>query len=213
MRDSKPKRVRPAHANTMASISPASCRRRRVSTLPRKVSILRSGRAASNCACRRRLEVPTRHLSGRPSRPAALAVTSASRASARSSTAAMVSPWANSPGRSFIECTAMSARCSVERHLELFDEQALPADGGQSPVLNSVALGHHGHELDFEAAMRLAQQQSRRARPARVPAGSCVWRSAAARPASCSCRFGLRRETAPTSADRWTRCPHRRSPG
>ena len=50
MRDSKPSRIRPAQASTMASNSPASRRRSRVSTLPRSGSMRKSGRAASNCA-------------------------------------------------------------------------------------------------------------------------------------------------------------------
>ena len=50
MRDSSPRRIRPAQASMIASNSPASRRRRRVSTLPRSGSMRRSGRAANNCA-------------------------------------------------------------------------------------------------------------------------------------------------------------------
>ena len=55
----KPNPEYPAPAMTAASYSPLSTLRSRVSTLPRIERTLRSGCAANNCACRRKLLVPT----------------------------------------------------------------------------------------------------------------------------------------------------------
>ena len=56
----RPSRRSPAAARTIASSSPSASLRSRVSTLPCSSLTSRSGRAASSCACRRRLAVPTR---------------------------------------------------------------------------------------------------------------------------------------------------------
>ena len=113
MRDSRPRRVRPAAASTMASSSPSSRRFSRVSTLPRKGAMSRSGRAMSSWARRRRLEVPSRAPRGRSASVCAPRAISASRGSARGSIAARTIPTGSSLGTSFIECTARWARPSA----------------------------------------------------------------------------------------------------
>ena len=112
IRASKPKRFKPAAASTMASYRPSSSLRKRVSRLPRKGSIFRSGRNARNKAMRRRLDVPTTAPSGKASRSAYLFDTNASRGSSRSITQASSNPCGNSIGTSLSECTAKSARPS-----------------------------------------------------------------------------------------------------
>ncbi len=60
----RPSRRSPATASTIASSSPSASLRSRVSTLPCSSLTSRSGRAASSCARRRRLAVPTLAPSG-----------------------------------------------------------------------------------------------------------------------------------------------------
>ncbi len=47
----------------------------------------------------------------------------------------------------------------VKGYFEFLDEQALPADGGEAPILNAIALRHHGHQRDLETRMRPAQKR------------------------------------------------------
>ena len=47
----------------------------------------------------------------------------------------------------------------IEGDLELFDEQPLAADGGKTAVLNTVALGDDGHELNLETGVCPTQQR------------------------------------------------------
>ena len=65
-----PSLFNPAAASTMASYNPSSSLRSRVSRLPRKGSILRSGRDARSSAMRRRLELPTTAPCGKLARSA-----------------------------------------------------------------------------------------------------------------------------------------------
>ena len=109
MRSPRPRRLRPAAASTMASYKPSSSLRRRVSRLPRRGSMRRSGRKARNCVRRRRLEVPTTAPCGRSCSEAWRGDTSASRGSSRSMTAASTKPSGSSIGTSLSECTARSA--------------------------------------------------------------------------------------------------------
>ena len=80
-----------------------------MSTFPRNGSHRNPGNACFNCTVRRKLDVPIRALAGSPSRVVAELLTSASRGSARGSTAAISSPSGSTAGTSFIECTAISA--------------------------------------------------------------------------------------------------------
>ena len=104
----RPSRRSPATASTIASTSPSPSLRRRVSTLPCSSLTSRSGRAASSCARRRRLAVPTRAPSGTSSRLAPTPI-QASAASSRGGTAASIRPSVSSAGTSFAEWTPTSA--------------------------------------------------------------------------------------------------------
>src|SRR5215211_7485890 len=110
----RPSRCRPAAARTMPYTSPASSFPSRVSTFPRRAATSRSGRSASSCERRRRLEVPTRVPSARSPRDSA-SPTNASAGSSRAGTATSASPSVPSPGRSFAECTARSTSPSRSR--------------------------------------------------------------------------------------------------
>ena len=73
MRAENPRRSSPADASTAASTTPSATLRRRVSTLPRRISIDRSARAARTWQTRRRLDVPTRLPARQRRQPAAVA--------------------------------------------------------------------------------------------------------------------------------------------
>ena len=103
-----PRRVSPAAARIIASIWPSSSFRRRVSTLPRKSTIFRSGRAAKSWALRRRLEVPITAPCGSVSIEAYLLLTKASPALARLVTAVRHRPSGRTVGISFRLWTARS---------------------------------------------------------------------------------------------------------
>ena len=103
-----PRRVNPAAARIIASIWPSSSFRRRVSTLPRKSTIFRSGRAAKSWALRRRLEVPRTAPCGSVSIEAYLLLTKASPALARLVTAVKHRPSGRIVGISFRLWTARS---------------------------------------------------------------------------------------------------------
>ena len=107
-RGSAPSRSRPAAASTIASKSPASSLRSRVSTLPRIGWTSRSGRNDRTTARRRGLEVPTTAPAGSVARVAGPRATRASRARARGGYAPSVSPRGCSAGRSLRLCTARS---------------------------------------------------------------------------------------------------------
>src|SRR2546430_10105797 len=100
-----PNRSRPALATITASYSPLSTFLNRVSTLPRRSRRSRSGRKCLNCACRRRLLVPTRA----PYRKfASVEPTRQSRTSSRRQTAGNINLEGISVGTSFTLCTARS---------------------------------------------------------------------------------------------------------
>src|SRR5437867_828411 len=99
-----PRRAIPAAARTTPSSSPSSTMRSLRSTFPRISTNRSSGRRATSCALRRRLEVPTiaspRRVGSR--------VTSRSEGSARGGTAATTTPSSSEAGRSLAEGTARS---------------------------------------------------------------------------------------------------------
>ena len=101
-------RSRPAQAKMAASTIPSATLRRRVSRLPRRISISKSGRMALSWQARRRLVVPMRADLGKPSRPWPKRLTTASRTSARGGIATKASPAESSPGTSFMLWTARS---------------------------------------------------------------------------------------------------------
>jgi hypothetical protein len=60
--------------------------------------------------------------------------------------------------RHVLDRVCCDIRAAFEHALfEFLDEQALAADFCQRRVQNLVALGGHGHQLDFEARVRLLQ--------------------------------------------------------
>ena len=108
----RPRRLSPASASNVASISPRPTLSRRVPILPRRGTTITSGRRCSTWAPRRSEAVPTTAPEGRPSRPPPWREIQASRGSSRSSTQEITVPDATSVGTSFIECTARSMRPS-----------------------------------------------------------------------------------------------------
>ena len=110
-----PETARPAAAKIVPAMPCSSSLRRRVCTLPRMSTRSRSGRSASSCERRLRLDVPTVAPLGRSSsvrsgsdpRP-----TNTSRTSSRAVKATMARPSGTSVGMSFAECTARSVRPS-----------------------------------------------------------------------------------------------------
>ena len=159
MRDCNPRRVRPAAASTMASSSPSSNRLSRVCTLPRNVVMTRSGRIARSCALRRRLEVPSRAPRGRsrefarPTRDQGVAGIGARQHRRERH------PGGQIAGHVLHRMHGEMGAAVLERRFQLLDEQSLPADRGEAPVQDLVALGGHRQELDKEARMGLAQQR------------------------------------------------------
>ena len=105
-----PSRNRPAWARTMASRSCSRSLRSRVSTLPRRSTIRRSGRRFRSCAFRRRLLVPTTAPSANPRTAACLWETKASPVGPRGGTAASSRPGTGIVGRSLRLWTATSTR-------------------------------------------------------------------------------------------------------
>ena len=126
MRADRPRRLSPAAASTMPAYWPSSSLRRRVSRLPRRGSMRRSGRSARSSTVRRRLEVPTTAPWGSASSVAWRGDTQASRGSSRAITQASRMPAGSSIGTSLSECTAMSARPSSSAVSSSLTNRPLP---------------------------------------------------------------------------------------
>src|SRR5439155_1392221 len=122
-----------------ASASPRSILARRVATLPRRGTILMSGRRASNCALRRGDEVPIRAPFGSAAR--LCAPTSRSRGSARGSIAAIASCGGRIVSTSFIEWTDRSVRCSPRRRSSSLVHSALPPTSASGRILAHKLAG------------------------------------------------------------------------
>ena len=120
------RRLSPAAASTMPAYWPSSSLRSRVSRLPRRGSMRRSGRSARISTVRRRLDVPTTAPCGRSARLANWGETKASRGSSRSITQASAKPSGRSMGTSLRECTARSARPSSSAVSSSFTNRPLP---------------------------------------------------------------------------------------
>src|SRR5450759_2083969 len=142
MRSAQPMRVIPAAARMTASSSPFSALRMRVSRLPRTSTISRSGRMASTCARRRRLDVPSLAPAGSESRSYPAPDTMASRGSTRSGFAAMTRPSGRSVGTSFMEWTARSTVASTSSTSISLVNRPLPPTlaSGTSRILSPVVL-------------------------------------------------------------------------
>ncbi len=108
----RPRRFKPDSASRIASASPASSLAMRVSTLPRSMTMSRSGRRYRAWAWRRRLAVPSRPFWGKASKLFKFTLKNASRTSSRSGLAAIARPAGNTAGMSFREWMAQSMRPS-----------------------------------------------------------------------------------------------------
>ena len=126
MRAPSPRRFSPAAASTMAAYWPSSSLCRRVSRLPRRGSIFRSGRSARSNTLRRKLDVPTTAPGGSSASDAYWFDTKASRGSSRAITQARLKPSGKSMGTSLRECTAMSARPSSSATSSSLTKRPLP---------------------------------------------------------------------------------------
>ena len=215
MRDSSPRRT---GRRRRARWRPVRRRRgalSRVSTLPRNGSMrgraarpgTAPGAAGSRCRAARPAAVPRGR--GRAG------VISASRGSARASNAAIIEARpAARPARPSSSERRDRRAASLERRLELLDEQPLAADRREAPVLDPIALGRHRQSSTASPGCARAQQ---RRHVLRLPERQLALarrdpQHGAAAARSCAAGF-VSRETAPISADRSPRCPRRRSPG
>ena len=104
----RPNRLRPATASSVASATPSASLRRRVSTLPRKGTIVRSGRARSICEARRSEDEPSLAPCGSSSSDLTVSETKASRISSRSRKTASNSPSGSFVAMSLLEWTPIS---------------------------------------------------------------------------------------------------------
>ena len=140
MRAVRPMRESPASASTMASNSPSSTFRSRVSTLPRMPRTSRSGRARSSWATRRGEPDPTtapcgKSASASPSRPHRT-----SRTEARGGTAPIWSPSTSPVGRSFMECTTRSHSPRSSASRSAATNTPVPPSWASGPVRTSPSV-------------------------------------------------------------------------
>ena len=104
----RPSRSSPAPASTIASHSFSASLRKRVGTLPRRATILRSAHFQSSWCFLRTLPVAIVALSDRPAKPPECFDTRTSSIRARGNTTAISAPGFVSLGKSFALCTATS---------------------------------------------------------------------------------------------------------
>src|SRR6202171_4788444 len=143
-----PRRSSPGLATTTASYSPLSTFLNRVSTFPRKSRRSRSGRRCFNCACRRRLLVPTRAPCRRF---ASVEPTRQSRTSSRRHTAGNMSREGMSVGTSFTLCTARSIVSSSNASSSSLIKIPFAANLRQRLLLFFVAAGFDDDVFRFHA--------------------------------------------------------------
>ncbi len=180
----RPSRLRPASASNVASTSPASSLRRRVSTLPRNDTTARSGRSRFTSACRRSDAVPTTAPAGSSPSDFDLRLMKTSRGSSRGSTAVMMRPSGSAVGMSLAECTARSTSPAASASSISLVNSPLPptSDSGRSRMASPVVRM-------IRTSMRSG------ARPwaaARHPRTIVAWASASGLP-----RVPIRRATEP----------------
>ena len=183
IRSTRPSRIRPAAASMIASYSPASSFLSRVSRLPRRLLTTSSGRQARKLTSRRRLEVPTTALTGSSARSEKRLETKASQGFSRDDMAARTNPSGRSIGRSFIECTARSARPSCIATSSSLMNRPLPptaANGRSSiwsplvviPRMSTVCCGQNSiRRLRTCSACHIARRDSREAMTIRARSG------------------------------------------
>ena len=144
----RPSRLRPASASSVASTSPASSLRSRVSTLPRNDTTLRSGRSRFTSACRRSEAVPTTAPAGSSRSDFALRLMKTSRGSSRGSTAAMIRPVRQYRRHVLGGMHGDVDLAGRQRLLDLLGEESLAAEFRQRTVADGVAGGRYGADLD-----------------------------------------------------------------
>src|SRR5581483_3355066 len=151
MRSVRPRRTRPAAARMMASYSPSSSLRRRVSTLPRSGRTLRSGRRARSCAWRRRLLVPTRALGQARQRVKVARQEGIARVLAASD-GGDVKLGRNLRGQVLQTMDGEVHAAREQRFLDLLGEHALGADLGEGHIPDLVAGGLDDFDFNLMAA-------------------------------------------------------------
>ena len=171
--------MRPATASSVASTSPASSLRSRVSTLPRNGATPTSGRSRLTKACRRGEAVPTTAPAGSSRNVLALRLMKASRGSSRGKKAGEHEP-RRQHGRQILRRMHREVDVAGEqRLLDFLGEQSLAAGFGQWPILDDVAGGADDFDLDplgvearrgGEPALHLARLHQRQRRAARADA-------------------------------------------
>ena len=163
---SRPSRFKPATASSVASASPASILRKRVSTLPRSGTMARSGRKRLTKACRRSDAVPTTAPCGRSRKVLALALMKASRASSRGRNADSTRPGGSTVVMSFDECTARSmVPLSSASSISLVNSPLPPTSlSGRSwmvsPVVRMILISIRAASRPQAAARRLCTSRA-----------------------------------------------------
>ncbi len=163
MRSAQPSRRRPAAASTMASNCPSSSLRRRVSRLPRMVSMTRSGRSGAQLR-----RAPQR--TGADARASGKVVQACCPPSRRGHPRAREWPASVKPvgqfGGHVLETVHGHIDATVEqRLLDFLGEQSLAADFGQRDVGDLVAGGLD----DFDAAVFAERLRAATSTQSRLP--------------------------------------------
>ena len=172
--DISPSRFSPAAASTVASTSPPSSLRRRVSTFPRSSVRETSGRSRLIMACRRGEAVPTRAPDGNSLNVLAFRLMNTSRASSRGKKPAMIRPAGKNVAKSFAEWTAISiAPASSASSISLVNRPLPPASAsGRSTMISPVV----------RKILTSMRSGSRAATAANRPLTSCACASASGEP-------------------------------
>mmetsp|Transcript_11253 Transcript_11253/g.34588 ORF Transcript_11253/g.34588 Transcript_11253/m.34588 type:complete len:282 (-) Transcript_11253:110-955(-) len=138
-------RLRPAYARSVASTTPSSSFRRRVCTLPRKLTHLSVGFFARICACRRSDAEPMTLPSLSPARPDADGEMKTSRVSSRSSMHGSTVPAGSHVGTSFIEWTQMSTSSPRSATSSSLVKRPLPpiSDSALSRIMSPCVFMMH----------------------------------------------------------------------
>mmetsp|Transcript_7293 Transcript_7293/g.24824 ORF Transcript_7293/g.24824 Transcript_7293/m.24824 type:complete len:230 (-) Transcript_7293:145-834(-) len=142
-------RLRPARARSVASTTPSLSLRRRVWTLPRKLTTLRVGFFARIWDCRRREALPMTEPSGRSWMDLPLVEMNTSRVSSRSRLHGSTVPSGIQVGTSFIECTQMSTSLLRSATSSSLVKRPLPP-------ISVRALSRIMSPVDFIATMAMA---------------------------------------------------------
>mmetsp|Transcript_25018 Transcript_25018/g.64580 ORF Transcript_25018/g.64580 Transcript_25018/m.64580 type:complete len:314 (-) Transcript_25018:105-1046(-) len=119
-------RFRPAYASSVASTTPSFSLRKRVCTLPRKLTTFSVGFLARICDCLLSEALPITEPSGRSAIDLAFGEMNTSRVSSRSRLHGSTVPSGIQVGTSFIECTQMSTSLASRATSSSFVKRPLP---------------------------------------------------------------------------------------